>query len=85
MDRLLLLTWPDRAEFHNTVAVLTPLGFINILFSLHTLGKLTHVEELRVLHVKVLKDVSPFETCERWLTFRLISKNEPALRVFTML
>ena len=85
MDRLLLLTRPYRAKFHNTVAVLTPLGFVNILFSLHTLDQLTHVEELRVLHVKVLKDIGPLETCERWLALRLISKNEPALRVFTML
>ena len=85
MHLLLFLTRPYRAKLHNAVAILSFLVWLGILLDLHTLEELSHVEILRVFHREIAHDVAPLEAGKGWLTFRLVSEQEPPISVFTML
>lgn len=85
MNGFLFLTRSNSTKFHNTVTVLALLVWFNVFFYLNPLVKLAYVQKLRVFRVQVLQHITPLQTCESWLAFRLVCKNHPTFGVFAML
>lgn len=85
MRLLFLLPRPYGAKLHNAVAILSFLVRFSIFFYLDAFVKFSHVEILRVFGGEIADHVAPLEAGEGWLTFRLVSKQEPPIGVFAVL
>ena len=75
MSGLFLLSGPDRAQFNNAVTVLALLMGLYVLFNLDSLVDVTHIQELGVLHIEVLQNITPLDAGEGGLRLGLVSNN----------